>query len=95
MFADTKRAPFTGCDIRFTTKGDVLYATLLAWPGTEARIESLGANLRLYNDEIASVQLLGCDTPIQWSRDEGGLKVQLPAHKPCEHAYVLKITSKK
>jgi len=31
-FADVKRAAFTGEDIRFTTKGDTLYAIALAWP---------------------------------------------------------------
>ena len=29
---------------------------------------------------------------MQWSRDAEGLKVKLPAEKPCEHAYTLKIT---
>ena len=42
-FADTARAPFTGEDIRFTTKPGVLYAICLAWPGETALIRSLGA----------------------------------------------------
>ena len=31
-FADVKRKPFTAEDIRFTRKGDTLYAIALAWP---------------------------------------------------------------
>jgi alpha-L-fucosidase len=94
MFTDTKRAAFTSRDVRFTTKGDTLYATVLAWPEGEATILSLGTNLRLYNGEIGDVQLLGASEPVQWSRDEGGLKVKFPSQKPCDYAYVLKISRK-
>jgi len=92
MFNDTRRQEFTGRDVRFTTKGDVLYAILLAWPGTEAVIQSLGANLRLYTGEVADVTLLGSNVPLTWKREEAGLRVSLPARKPCDHAFVLKIT---
>ena len=34
-FADTKRKPFTSQDVRFTTKGPLLYATVLDWPADE------------------------------------------------------------
>jgi len=92
MFNDTRRRDFTGRDVRFTTKGDVLYAVLLAWPDTEAVIQSLGTNLRLYTGEVADVTLLGSTGPLNWKREEAGLRVTLPAQKPCDHAYVLKIT---
>jgi alpha-L-fucosidase len=32
---------YTGEDVRFTVKGDTLYATFLAWPGDEAVIQTL------------------------------------------------------
>jgi alpha-L-fucosidase len=35
--------------------------------------------------------MLGSDQPLSWTRDEEGLKVKLPAEKPCEHAYTLKL----
>ncbi len=38
---------YTSKDIRFTVKGDVLYATFLAWPGEEAIIHTL----RIEGDE--------------------------------------------
>ena len=94
MFTDTKRTAFTGKDIRFTQKGDVLYAILLAWPGAEVKVASLSTNLRLYSSEIASITLLGNDGDLKWSCDENGLKVMLPECKPCDHAYVLKIMPK-
>ena len=95
-FTDTKRADFTSRDVRFTTNGDLLYATLLGWPENgEAVIQSLGTNLRLYTHSIASIELIGAGEPLTWQRDAAGLTVQLPTQKPCQHAYVLKITPAK
>ena len=33
-FTDAKSKPFTGQDIRYTTKGNTLYAIALDWPGS-------------------------------------------------------------
>jgi len=91
-FTDTKRPAFTAQDIRFTTKGEALYAILLGWPtGDEVNIQSLGSNLKLYPGEIGTVEMLGVKEPLRWSRGVQGLRVQLPPEKPCEHAFVLKI----
>jgi len=92
-FNDTKRAPFTAADVRYTTKGDALYATLLAWPEKgEALLKSLGTHLRLYTQPVAKVEMLGVREPLRFSHTSQGLRVQLPAERPGEHAYVLKIT---
>jgi hypothetical protein len=37
------------------------------------------------------VELLGFQGKLQWWQDESGLKVAMPAEKPCEHAIALKI----
>jgi alpha-L-fucosidase len=95
-FTDTKREAFTDKDVRFTTKGDALYAIVLGWPKNgEVTVQSLSANLRLYPRPIANVQLLGAKGPLKWSRGKTGLKVKMPKKRPCEAAYVLKITPKK
>ncbi|MGQ9699375.1 MAG: alpha-L-fucosidase [Armatimonadota bacterium] len=93
-FGESKNKPFTGQDIRFTAKGDVLYAICLDWPGDQITVQSLSTNLRLYPDEVREVRMLGCDDPLQWSRDEAGLKVKMPTKRPCDYAYVLRITKK-
>jgi alpha-L-fucosidase len=94
-FTDTKRDAFTSQDIRFTTRGDALYATLLEWPDYgEVTIQSLAPNLRLYPKAIGNVQLLGAKESLEWTRVKAGLKVRLPEQKPCEAAYVLKVTAK-
>jgi len=95
-FMDTQRRPFTPQDIRFTTRGEVLYAIVLAWPERgEVTIQSLSSSLRLYPQEIGQVELLGVAGPLKWSRGKSGLKVHLPERKPGEAAYVLKITPKR
>ena len=91
-FSDTKRAAFTARDVRFTTQGDVLYATLLGWPEDGmARMQALSSHLPLYTGTIGRVSLLGAEGPLAWARDAEALKVTLPAQKPGELAYVLKI----
>ena len=92
-FADTKRQPFTSQDVRFTTRGDTLYATVLAWPeGGTATITSLASGSSLFQRGIERVELLGASEPVQWTRDRGGLTVNLPPTPPSEHAVVLRIT---
>jgi alpha-L-fucosidase len=90
-FTDTKRAAFTGQDIRFTTKGETLYATALAWPGNAIAIKSLGKTEGLWHSPINRVQLLGHAGPLTWSHDSDALHVQLPETPPCDYAFVLKI----
>jgi len=90
-FSDTQRTAFTGQDIRFTTKGNTLYAIALAWPGEQLVIKSLGKSLSLWDQEVSSISLLGQEGQLEWSRDESGLAVKLPDRKPCEYAFALKI----
>jgi alpha-L-fucosidase len=93
MFSESQRATYTGQDIRFTTKGaNTLYALCLDWPGKDLTIHSLGANVRLFPGAIEDVQLLGASAPLKWVREAGGLRVTLPARKPCKHAFAFKIT---
>ena len=42
--------PFAGSDIRFVSKGDVLYATFLAWPGRRAIVRSLARSATTASD---------------------------------------------
>jgi alpha-L-fucosidase len=79
---------FTSKDVRFTVKGNALYATVLGWPGETTTIETLKC---LYPAEIQSVRMLGVDKELEWRLTPEGLTIQTPAHKPCDHAYVFKI----
>ena len=90
-FAGHRIAAFTGEDVRFTAKGKVLYATFLDWPGEEATIRSLAKD-KIAGIGVASVRMLGIEKPLEWQHGEEGLRVRMPATKPCEHAFVLKVT---
>ncbi len=91
---DVRNKPYTPEDIRFTKKGDTLYAVLFAWPQSgQAVVKALGAgSAHLAGRAIAGVSLLGHDGALKWTQDESGLKATLPATAPCDHAYVLRIT---
>jgi len=90
-FSERQEVEYTAKDIRFTVKDDVLYATCLGWPGEHVTMESLK---RLYESEIDSVKMLGVDRELEWSLTQEGLEIKTPDEKPCEHAYVFKITRK-
>ena len=83
--------PFTAEDIRFTVKGNNLYAICLAWPEKELKIKSLSSTSTLFRENISNVSMLGVDHELKWERKEDGLLIQLPDKKPCEHAFVFKI----
>jgi alpha-L-fucosidase len=90
QFKEKDDKPFTAEDVRFTTKGDDLFAILLGWPGKEACITSLAAGTE-GAEGIRSVSLLGADGELEWAQDADGLKVTMPSERPCEHAYALRI----
>jgi alpha-L-fucosidase len=93
--SEQKNADNTAKDIRFTTKGAILYATVLDWPaGEELVIHSLKKGNKLYKNNIASIQLLGNEDNLDFTMDDEGLKIKLPA-KVGEHAFAFKITPKK
>ena len=86
--------PNTSEDIRFTTKGNVLYAVLLGWPEKQAVIKSLPSSEKLWFGEIGKVELLGAKQPLKFSRNDQGLTVEMPPEKTGDHAFVLKISGK-
>jgi len=86
-FKDTAGHPFTAHDIRFTAKGDTLFATSLAWPEDgQLIVKSLAGESR-----IKSVELLGSKARLHWERRADGLHVRLPPEKPCNYAFSLKM----
>ena len=85
----------TNLNIRFTVKGDNLYAIIIGkWPGEEATITSLAAG-EFPEGKILAVTMLGSDGKLEFARDADGLKIKLPAAAPCKYACVLKITGLK
>jgi alpha-L-fucosidase len=83
------QTPYTGKDIRFTTKNGAVYAYLMAWPSDgKAVIRSLAEGA----GKITSVALLGHRAKLDWQQSAEGLMIGLPTEKPCQFAYGLKIS---
>ena len=91
-FKDTAGTPFTGEDIRFTAKGDTLYAIALAWPKKGKLVVRSLATGSIYNKRrIKKVQLLGYAGRLKWTQGSDGLTVELPPQQPGQFAAALKI----
>jgi alpha-L-fucosidase len=81
-------------DVRFTTKGDVLYAFVMVWPaGGKAVIKTLAKGAAAFPKDIAKVELLGAG-PVAFTQDAAGLTITLPDKKPNDYAFGFKITPK-
>jgi alpha-L-fucosidase len=76
MLNEDQAKPFTAQDVRFTTKGDALYALFLEWPEHESAITSLGTRA-LPDAAIEKVELLG-GPPLQFRRDADVFRLTLP-----------------
>ncbi len=79
-------------EIRFTTKGPVLYAIALGWPEDgQIVVHSLAKPAGENINNITVVSLLGYDGQITWKQTAEGLIVTLPEKKVSEYTAGLKI----
>jgi alpha-L-fucosidase len=85
------RATYGPQDIRFTAKGETLYAFCMALPTADVRIKSLGKSSTMSSKAVTSVQLLGSDEKLSWTQEADALVIKCPAKMPCEHAVAFKI----
>jgi alpha-L-fucosidase len=85
-FTDNEESQYTVQDIRFTTKGDDLYAISLDWSDRGVTIHSIDEGAK-----VANVSMLGSTEELTWSQSANGLTVQFPNEKPSEYAHALKI----
>ena len=98
-FNEHSRKDLTSQDIRFTLKGNTLYAFFMGWPETgQVVIRQLADKSQLAPGRIDHISLLGGGEftsgggELTYTRDEQGLKLQLPAQPPGKFAYTLKIS---
>ena len=84
-FNEQGRKDLTAQDIRFTTKGQTLYAFVMGWPQNQTVVQSL-AGVKVLN-----VEMLGFHGKLDWSQAEDGVRVRMPAVQPSKYAVALKI----
>ncbi len=85
-FKDGQPWGFTSEDIRFTTKGNVLYATVLSKPSAKTLIKSLAQEAT-----PTRVTLVGTGETLPYTKTPEGLEVTFPAILPSDIAAVAKI----
>jgi alpha-L-fucosidase len=90
-FNEGKGKPFTAADVRFTTKGDTLYAIELGAPTNAVAIKSLGTAAKLLAKPISNITLLGTNEKVEWSQTADALTIKAPAKSPNDIAVVFKI----
>ena len=91
-FNESTRKDLTAADVRFTTKGNTLYAFVMGWPEYQAVIRPLATRTELKVGKIQNVELLGFDGKLEWSQDESSLKVLMPQQRPSKYAVAFKVT---
>lgn len=85
-------AEYTAQDIRFTTKGNVLYAITLGEPSGRVNIASLGRDAGHEKRAVRSVRLLGTHVSLKFQQTDAALTIDLPHHLPTRHASAFKIS---
>jgi alpha-L-fucosidase len=86
-FNERTQRPYTVEDIRFTRKGDTLYAFAFVWP-TDGKltIKTLARGSSTLPKPIQRVELIG-GGPVPYVQESSGLTLTLPAAAPNPYAY--------
>ncbi len=92
-FNEGQNKPYTSKDIRYTSKGNKLYAIVLNWPQDgKLSIEQL-VKANLSGKKISTIELLGHRGNLKFAQSESALSVSLPNIEPqFKYAFVLKIS---
>ena len=73
---------YQATDIRFTTKGNTVFAFCMNIPTEDIRIISLGKNSKYLNKPIASISMLGSKEKLKWAQEDGVLVISKPSNLP-------------
>ncbi len=84
QFTDKISREYTSADVRYTCRGDSIYAFVLRYPDSgSVDFPALGerdaSSKPNFHGIIKEITMLGSETPLQWSRDESALHIQAPA----------------
>jgi alpha-L-fucosidase len=82
-------------NIRFTKKGDSIFAIQMGWPGggKQVTIRSLASG-RLEGREVTRVSLLGSESEIAWIQTSNGLLLTTPEEAPNDIALCYRVETK-
>lgn len=85
-----RNVAYTAEDVRYTRAKDdqAIYVILMGWPGAGEKV-NLHYMKGMY--QFDSVELLGSDEEIEWSRPGHKLEITMPSEAPSEMAVVFKL----
>jgi hypothetical protein len=79
--------------VRYTSKGEIVYAVCLQWPGSELILGTPKSA------KETKVTLVGYKHPLEWRYVKGDLHVDVPRlsidQVSCKHAHVFRLTEVK
>jgi alpha-L-fucosidase len=92
-FNEGKGRPLGASDLRFTMKGDTVYAVVFGWPENGiVKIRSFSDGNELWPRAVNRVELLGGGN-LHFQRNGEALEVSLPPQRPAiTYAMALKIS---
>lgn len=96
QFRDTDRAEFTPADIRYTTRGDTVFAIVMARPADgRVRLRSLAPGSGLFGAGVGSVTLVGSEDALSWRGEPESLVVDVGSLEREDWPFALRITEKR
>lgn len=87
--------PYESDDIRFTTKGETLYAFCMKNPAGDIKIASLGKDSKVCGKQVSSVKMLGNREKLKWNQHSDALIIKKPSKLPGWEVVTLKVEFKK
>jgi len=85
-----KKRAGAAVEIRFTAKGNSIYAVCLAWPEKNFLVKALGKR-GVAGQTIAAVRMLGSSEEVKWRQTDDELALSVPREKPCRFAFIYRI----
>jgi alpha-L-fucosidase len=86
--------PYESTDIRFTSKGNTLFAFCMGQPTTDVRILTLGKDSKISSQKVKSVKILGSTEKLSWKQEADALVITKPTKLPDWQVVTFKIELK-
>jgi alpha-L-fucosidase len=92
-FSESKDQPYTNRDVRYTTKGNALYAIVLGRPQGTVHLTSVNPG-KLWFGPVRNIHVLGSQEKVAWRPSDAGIALEVPAAAlpKVGDSWVLKIT---
>lgn len=91
-FSDNKEIEYSAQDLRFTTNGNNFYVIALNWSDSGKIVVRSLSKSNIGDSKLLKVEMLGSGESIKWRELDDGLELYFPKDRPCDSAYVFKLS---